>query len=128
MLYANTILPDGTRAMIPAAWSDYATQQSTSSSPPAAHAAATLASVSELLHARRVVAPLLARTRNADIGCSTAKEVEPNAADAELRTTTIERNRAEPECVANAPGRATTRNARRPGSPDRKDRRSKSRI
>jgi len=93
VLYANTILPDGTRAMIPAAWSDYATQQSTSSPLPAAHGAVTLASISELLHARTVVAPLLARTRSADIGCSTPKEVEPNATDAELHTRTIQPNR-----------------------------------
>src|SRR5260370_15014120 len=53
-LYANAILPDGTRAMIPAAWTDYAAQQS-AEQPCVDHPAATLASISQLLHARTVV-------------------------------------------------------------------------
>jgi hypothetical protein len=87
ILQANAILPDATRAMIPPPWTDYTTAASTSqwSSPPS-QLSATLASVSDVLRACTVVAPLLARIRSAAAACSRPLEVESHVPASELRT------------------------------------------
>jgi hypothetical protein len=82
ILHANAILPDGTRAMIPAAWTDYVSLPTTTAerTAPSAPVTATLAAVADLLHAHTVVAPLLARIQSASTARAKQPEVEPNAA------------------------------------------------
>jgi len=111
VLYANAILPDGTRAMIPAEWTDSAEQQLPGTSIIGIHTTAQLASIGELLHAHIIVASLLARILSADAQRSIPKEVEPNAATTELCSTTTGRPRAESKRLVNARRPAKKRDA-----------------
>jgi hypothetical protein len=124
VLYANVILSDGTRVMLPATWTDYAAQQqATDALACAARSAATLASISELLHAHAVVAPMLARIQRADAERVKPQEVEPNATTAELGKRAIKRTAAAPKRVADALERTAKRNDRASGPSARKGRR-----
>jgi hypothetical protein len=91
VLYANAILPDGTRAFIPATWTNVSVQIQKRPL-----LGLTLASLPELLHACTVTAPLLARIENA-ISAKLSTEVTPHATAA---TTEL--------CAANDAQQATT--------------------
>ena len=59
-LFLTLVLPDGSRSLIPASWTDLAMDQiPTTSSPGGLSSSATLGSLSHLLHARKVVDSLL---------------------------------------------------------------------
>jgi hypothetical protein len=112
--------------MIPAAWTDYAKQSfdagQSSTQSLSAQTGATLASVSEFLHARTVLVPLLRRMESTDIVRSKpATEVEPNATASELCARTIPRVRTDLGRMADAAERTTKRDSRRSRSPARKD-------
>ena len=124
MLYANAILPDGTRAMIPAAWTDYVTEEPVGAqrlTPSTVQTTATLGSVFELLHARTVVAPLLRQVECADIARSKPlPEANTNATTAGLCARTIEPDRASSQRLAESARRTTERDDRRSRPPARK--------
>lgn len=117
ILYANAILPDGTRAMIPQSWTDYSVApQLDTQQLQARQATATLASVSDLLHARVVLAPVLARIQRANSERTVALEVESNATVAELRTRNIRSTRIAPQRLADAQCDTSKRDRRSSGS------------
>jgi len=99
--------------MLPAAWTDYGAPQHEAKLPACTDRGATLASVSELLHAHAVIAPMLARIQRADAERVKSQEVEPDAATAELGRRAIKRTgAAAPKSVADALDRATKGNDR----------------
>src|SRR5262249_40769871 len=110
VLYANAILPDGTRTMIPATWTNHATKESATAPPSQMlenHSTATLASIAELLHARSVVAPLLGKIESADTARSTPPAEVRHAASSGLRPNLIRRDKSNPRRLADAGTRAT---------------------
>lgn len=105
VLLATAILPDGTRAMIPAAWTDFAV--SANAQPPRA----LVASIDQLLLARTVIAPLLRRLESVHPAPSpNAAEVRTDAAAPELRR--AKRTRERTEHLANVADRATPKSDR----------------
>jgi len=123
ILYANAILPDGTRAMIPQSWTDYLeTPQCGSQQPQVGQVAATLAFVSDLLHARVVLAPVLSRVQSANAAHTIAREVESNATVAEVRTRAIGSTAIASQRLADAQRDTAKRDARHSSSLTRKSR------
>ena len=65
-LYLTLVLPDGSRSLIPAAWTDLDKKFQTSCSADERPISATLGSLSHLLHARKVVDSLLRKLDPSD--------------------------------------------------------------
>jgi len=84
-LHLTLVLPDGTRALIPAAWTDLPVTQHAPRASPQRTRVAFLASHAELLHARTIVDALLRKLNAANTALPPAAE-DIHAA-AELPTT-----------------------------------------
>lgn len=68
-LHLTLVLPDGTRALVPAAWTDLPIAQHLPRASPQCARAAFLASHAELLHARTIVDALLRQLDAAQLSC-----------------------------------------------------------
>lgn len=103
--------------MIPQSWTDYSVAPQRDTQQLQAHqTTVTLASVSELLHARVVLAPVLARIQRANPERTVALEVKSNATVAELRTRAIRSTRIAPQRLADAQCDTAKRDSRNSGS------------
>lgn len=88
--------------MIPQSWTDYVgVSQRETQRRQANQCSAVLASVSELLHTRVVLAPLLALMQVADSSGANPPEGESNAAATKLRTRVIGSSRAKSHSLVN---------------------------
>lgn len=112
------VLPDGSRSLIPASWTDWAGTVDDSSSP-SEHRDPRLASLTDLLHVRGVVDALLGRCLIPP-QMPAADEESSDATELGLsRTTDADAVSAE----STTPRRQSTRRgARHPGAPHRKSR------
>jgi hypothetical protein len=65
-MYLILILPDGSKSLIPAEWTDYALPLAVAPSVSSAHISATLGSLEDLLHTRAIVDALFSRLAAGD--------------------------------------------------------------
>lgn len=113
--------------MIPASWTDYVgVPQCETQRRQANQGSAVLASVSELLHARVVLAPVLARMQVADSSGVNPPEGESNAAATKLRTRVIGSSRAKSHSLVDTRGKPAKRDSSRSSASARKNGQSKS--
>jgi hypothetical protein len=115
-LQLTLVLPDGTRSLVPAAWTDLHTSQDRPSSKEQRSQAASLAPRSELLHVRTVINALLQRLEAANTAPPSVSAESSHAA-AELSRTTVPAGRrarvAQPRRGDARPSRSETRAADR---------------
>src|SRR5215468_9164394 len=111
------VLPDGTRSLIPASWTDWAGTAADDSSSPSEHPDSRLASLADLLHVRGIVDALLGR-------CLIPPQM--SAADEESSDATEPGLSRPPHADAAEPNtprpQSTRRGARHPSAPPRKSR------
>ena len=119
-LHLTLVLPDGTRALVPASWTDLgANSPEDKTLVGSPHPAGTVGSLRDLLHARQVVDALLGRLGGAESAGGNAKEQE----SARGTTTDAVALGTAAECDPMALGRSrrtgTKPSARGPGPADR---------
>ena len=120
-LHLVLVLPDGTRSLVPAAWTDlHGTPEAQAADPQTA----TLASIEQLLHTRALVDALQRRFEASDRQVPMAEE-DKRATTDELSEGTTRAGRG--SCVGRAGQRAEDRDRDDARSPNRKRRHSSKR-